>query len=92
MVPSKTNSKMRIGVQELYWGADHSQGCEGMRKRDKERRKASKGCVDEKVTTVELPRWSSGQHSELPMQRTWGSIPGQGIRPCMPQLRPSAAK
>ena len=44
MVPSKTDSKMRIGVQELYWGADHSQGCEGMRKRDEERRKSVKMC------------------------------------------------
>ena len=92
MVPSKTYSKMGIGVQELYWGADHSQDCEGMRKRDKERRKANKRCVDEKVTTVGLPRWSSGQDSELPIQRTWGLLPGQGTRSSMPQLRPSAAK
>ena len=39
-----------------------------------------------------LPWWSSGQDSELPMQRTWGSIPGQGTRSHMPQLRPSSVK
>ena len=39
-----------------------------------------------------LPWWSSGQDPELPMQRTWGSIPGQGTRSHMPQLRPSSVK
>ena len=39
-----------------------------------------------------LPWWSNGQDSMLPMQGGLGSIPGQGTRSHMLQLRPREAK